>query len=72
MVALAIGIPTGILAGLAIWRRFAGNLGIVLESQLRPSAVAAMIVGGLLAALLLSVVPARTAIPSATDRRAAR
>ena len=54
-----VGLPVGIAAGSLLWRRFADNLGVITEVDLRPAVFLLIAVGGLLVAFVLAVLPAR-------------
>lgn len=60
-IALVVGLPVGIAAGSLLWRRFADNLGVITEVELRPAVFLLIAVGGLLVAFVLAVLPARAA-----------
>ncbi len=60
-VALLLGVPLGIAAGVSLWRRFADGLGVIAEPQVRPIAFMLLVVGGLSGALLIAILPARSA-----------
>jgi hypothetical protein len=60
-IALVIGIPVGIAAGLTLWRGFAHGLGVVAETQVNPVAIALIVIGGIAGALLIAVFPSRAA-----------
>ncbi len=60
-VALALGIPLGIVVGTWLWRRFADGLGVIAEPRIHLIAFVLVIVGGLLGALVIAFFPARSA-----------
>jgi hypothetical protein len=60
-VALALGVPLGIAAGSWLWRRFATGLGVAAEPQVDLIVFILVIGGGLLGALVIALLPARSA-----------
>ena len=58
---LAAGVPLGLVAGHAIWRAFAANLGVVGVVVLPAGVIALLGAGVLVAANLLAVLPALAA-----------
>ena len=60
-VALAFGLPLGLLAGRWIWRAFAGGIAVVPRSTLSPWWFPAAVVATLVLANLIAAIPARTA-----------
>jgi ABC-type antimicrobial peptide transport system permease subunit len=68
LVGLVLGIPLGLVLGRAIWRLFAGNLGVV-PFTVYPGWLLAAIAGGfLLASLVIAVLPARSAARAGTSQ----
>jgi len=64
VVALAIGVPVGLVAGHNVWRLFAEGLGILPEPALPLMAVAIIIPAAVLTANVIAAVPGRTAARS--------
>jgi hypothetical protein len=60
-VALAFGLPLGLLAGRWIWRAFAGGIAVVPRPTLSPWWFPAAVVATLVLANLIAAIPARTA-----------
>jgi hypothetical protein len=68
VVGIAVGVPLGIVLGRAVWRAFAGNLGVV-PFTVYPGWLLAAIAGGfLLTSLAIAVLPARAAARSPASR----
>jgi hypothetical protein len=68
MVGIAAGVPLGAVIGRAVWRIFAGNLGVV-PFTVYPGWLLAAVAGSfLLASLAIAVLPARTAARAPTSR----
>ena len=66
--ALAAGVPLGVILGRALWRLFAGNLGVVTFTVYPGWLLAAIAGGFLLASLGIAVLPARTAARAHTSQ----
>jgi hypothetical protein len=66
LVGIVIGIPLGIVAGQAVWRAFATNLGAVPVSVVPAEVILALGLGVLVVANLLAVAPAVAAARSKT------
>ena len=65
---IAAGVPLGVVLGRALWRLFAGNLGVV-PFTVYPGWLLAAIAGGfLLASLGIAILPARTAARAHTSQ----
>jgi hypothetical protein len=68
VIGIAVGAPLGIVLGRAVWRIFAGNLGVV-PFTVYPGWLLAGVAGGfLLASLAIAVLPARTAAGARTSQ----
>jgi len=67
-VGIVIGVPLGVIAGVAVWRAFATNLGVVPVASIQIWLLAALGAGVLVVANLLAVIPA---IASTRSRPAA-
>lgn len=61
LIALAIGLPVGIAAGRWIWTAFAGSIGVVPAPSVRLLVVLLTVPAALVAANLISALPARAA-----------
>jgi hypothetical protein len=64
VVGIAIGVPLGVVVGQAVWRAFANNLGFVPVSVVPIGLIVVLVVGVLLAANLIAIVPALVATRS--------
>jgi hypothetical protein len=60
-VALVLGVPLGIATGTTLWKRFADGLGVIVEPEVRPVAFALLVIGAVLGALVVAILPARSA-----------
>jgi hypothetical protein len=56
-----IGVPSGVLVGRALWTQFAEQLDVLAQPVTPVLACAVVIVGAVVAANVLAVVPARVA-----------
>jgi hypothetical protein len=61
LVALALGIPIGIVIGRWVWTAFAGSIGVVPEPAVRITIILIMIPAALIASNLIAAFPARAA-----------
>ena len=66
LVGIVVGVPLGVVAGQAVWRAFATNLGAVPVTTVPVWVIAALAVGALVLANLLAVAPAVMAARSKT------
>jgi hypothetical protein len=64
LVGIVIGVPVGVVAGRAIWRAFANNLGVVPVSVVPIWLVGALVAGVIVVANLLAIGPALVAMRS--------
>jgi hypothetical protein len=60
-VALVVGMPIGMAAGRWVWRLFADNLGVVVEPRIPLLALLSVLIGAVLLANLIALVPGRMA-----------
>ena len=67
LVGIIVGVPLGVVAGQAVWRAFATNLGAVPVATVPVWVIAALAVGALVLANLLAVAPAVMAARSKTS-----
>jgi ABC-type lipoprotein release transport system permease subunit len=58
VVGIIIGVPVGIAAGRAVWSAFADNLGVATQPVVAATEIALLVVGTLVVANLLALVPA--------------
>ena len=65
---VVIGVPIGIVAGRSVVQRLTSTLGIVPGVEVSPVMLVAMVVGALLAANLLALLPAGRAARTAPRR----
>jgi ABC-type lipoprotein release transport system permease subunit len=56
-VALCIGVPIGMIGGGVAWRRYARGLGVVPDASIGWQGIAALLLGGVVVALLASLWP---------------
>jgi hypothetical protein len=68
VVGIAVGVPLGIVLGRAVWRVFAGNLGVVPFTVYPGWLLAAIAAGFLVTSLVIAAWPARTAARSPASR----
>jgi ABC-type lipoprotein release transport system permease subunit len=61
VVALAIGVPLGVVSGRLIWSHFADQVGVLAETVTPALAVAAVGLGTVVLALVIALVPGRVA-----------
>jgi hypothetical protein len=64
LVGIVVGVPIGLLAGQAVWRAFASNLGVVPVSVVPVWLIAVLVAGVLVVANLIAVAPALVATRS--------
>jgi ABC-type antimicrobial peptide transport system permease subunit len=61
VLALAFGVPTGVVVGRLAWQSLISDLGIVVDATTPWSAVVALSLLVIVAALLVGILPARSA-----------
>jgi hypothetical protein len=61
LLALAIGVPVGVVTGRALWRAFASSLGVVPDPTTSSIAVVLVVLAGVVAAVVAALIPSHLA-----------
>ena len=65
-VALAVGVPVGIVAGRWLWQAYAADIGVATRPDVPAVAIVVAVVASLAASMLASLIPAARAERSGT------